>query len=187
MNNRKNIVLTFKKLLYKNDFDEINNEIIANKACLTLKEYNKYYDNKKEILNEIFGEILDDKLQLLKNLNNQDISLQNKLINFLNYHFEKIEDNFPVTKLLVKETMIPQSSCNEVENFIEKAPLLLEKIIATALCKEEIRDVEPEIIANAIFHAIHGVTIKVIYDPEFQPPQAKKELINLLYIGINKK
>lgn len=64
--------------------------------------------NNREKIKSAFKKLLDEND--FEDISSENINLQNKLINFLNHHFEKIE-----------------------ENFTEKTPILFKEIIETAL------------------------------------------------------
>jgi len=59
------------------------------------------------------------------------------------------------------------------------------ELIENEIKENKVRDVDPSIIASAILHATHGVTVRIKYDENYDYGKAKKELVNFIYLGLN--
>lgn len=164
-------------------------KMIAEEADIAVGTVYNYFTNKKEILNYIFKVEFDKRIELLESLRKQEKSLREILIFFLNKHFSWLENSRATTTVLVQESSLPHKhSLTAINDFMNKLPQLLAEMIETAQQKGEIRKVNSEIIANAIFHSIRGVALKVEGDDlDYNFNMAKRELINFIWVGLIKE
>jgi len=52
--------------------------------------------------------------------------------------------------------------------------------------KEKVRNVDTKVIVDAILYTLHGVTMQLKYEKSYNYARAKKELVNFIYLGLNK-
>ena len=72
-----------------------------------------------------------------------------------------------------------------IKSYMENFKSTFSELIQVEIKKQKIRNVDPDIIASAILHATHGVTVRIKYDDSYDYAKAKKELINFIYLGLN--
>ncbi len=175
------------KVIAKNGYHNTKVQMIANQAGVAVGTVYNYFANKEEILNYIFEVEFNKRLRLLKQLQQNKISFKDRLLAFLKEHFLELESHPDTTRVLVQESQLPQKySLIAVNDFMNKLPEMLAIMINEAKEKGEIREVDSILIANTIFHAIQGMARKVALDDHYSFSQASRELINLLWLGLNK-
>ena len=74
-----------------------------------------------------------------------------------------------------------------VNNFTNKLPEFFIEMVEEAKKKGEIRKVDSKLIGHAIFRTIRGIANVVIKDENYTFSDAREELINFFWIGIEKK
>ncbi|MCF8008301.1 MAG: TetR/AcrR family transcriptional regulator [Halanaerobiales bacterium] len=162
---------------------------------LKLNELQKYFDfnlrdifkNKDEIIKYLIEEKLDEKIKLIKKMESKDTNLQNKLIFFFDSHFNFLKQYPIISDLLIKNSMSNQKNKIEIiKRYMDTLKSTFRKLIEKEIQTKSLRNVDPDIIANAILYTTHGVTIRIKYDESYNYAQAKKELINFIYFGLNK-
>jgi len=173
----------FIDLFKQNKFENITLEQINENNSLKTKDY---FTNKYEILNYILKDKLTEKIELINSLRDKKVSLQSKLIIFFDYHFDFLKDYPNISDILIKTSMSEDENKIEIiSSYMKKFKETFSKLIVEEIKNNKIRNVNPEIIANAILHATHGVTVKIKYDDDYNYATAKKELINFIYLGLN--
>ncbi|GAB6137704.1 TetR/AcrR family transcriptional regulator [Halanaerobaculum tunisiense] len=162
-------------------------KMIAERAGVAVGTVYNYFSNKREILNYIFAVELDNKLEFLSKVKQKEISLKDKLIMFLNHQFEHLEENPNLATVLVQEIRMPRKhSLEAVENFLKQLPEIFVEMIDEAKERREIREVNSDLIANAIFQTIRSIAMMVVQNDEYNFSEAKRELINFFWLGIAK-
>lgn len=162
-------------------------KMIADKADIAVGTVYNYFDNKAEILANIFTIELSKRTDLLKSLKEKELTFQQKAMIFLDKHFSELEANPEVTTVLTQESRPPRKhSLKVVKDFMNQLPALMAELLEEAKEKGEIRDINSQLIANAIFNSLHGMAVKVSQSEVYDFPQAKKELINLYWLGLKR-
>ncbi|GAB6137808.1 TetR/AcrR family transcriptional regulator [Halanaerobaculum tunisiense] len=175
------------KIIAQEGYYNTTVKMIAEQANVAVGTVYNYFSNKKEILNHIFAIEFDKRIKLLQKLKEDEaLSLKEKLVSFLDQHFNDLKSNPATTTVLVQESNLPSNhSLAAVDDFMNQLPDLLAKMIGQAQAKGEIREVNSELIATAIFNTIRGVAMKVAQNDDFSFPQAKK-IINQIWLGLGK-
>ncbi|GAB6098256.1 hypothetical protein JCM16358_01350 [Halanaerocella petrolearia] len=187
MSKKELIRISAIKVIANEGYYNTTVKMIANQADIAVGTVYNYFSNKKEILNYIFKVEFDKRIELLKKLKEKDISLKEKLVIFLDDHFDDLQSNPDVASVLVQESRPPRKySLEAINDFMDKLPDLLAIMIDAAKEKGEIREVNSQLIANSIFYTIRGVAIKTAQDSAYSFTQAKKELINQIWFGLEK-
>lgn len=172
-------------LLANKNISDLGLDDLAQTTGINDRIYQEFTDIN-QVVNFIIERELSQKLKLGQELIEMEGSLQKKLIHLLDYHFQYIQQHPEIANIIIEKSTLPRKDAPEaISDFQNKFPALLSQVIENAIQKGEIREVDPRLIASAIFHSIHGVTLKVKYDANYNYPQAKRELINLICIGIN--
>lgn len=184
MEKKEVISKEFINLFNKYSFEEINLDKLDENIEYKTKEV---FEDKYEILDYILRDKLNEKIELINNLKEKNIDLQNKLILFFDYHFDFLKTYPQISELLIKTSMIEDNKkLAIIKSYMKNFKATFSKLISAEINKKKIRDVDPEIIASAILHATHGVTLRIKYDKNYDYAKAKKELINFIYLGLNK-
>ena len=180
---RKSAITIFAKEGYYNS----TVKMVADEAGVAVGTIYNYFANKKEILEYIFEVELKKRIEHLEKLKSKDLTFQQKAITFLDKHFTELEANPETTTVLTQESRPPSKhSLESVDGFMNQLPALIAELLEQAKDKGEIRDVDSRLVANAIFNSLHGMAVKVSRSKEYNFAQAKKELINLYWIGLAK-
>lgn len=180
---RKNAI----KVIAQEGYHNTKVQMIANQAGVAVGTVYNYFANKEELLNYIFEVEFDKRLRLLQSLKKDKLPFKEKLATFLEKHFIELESYPDTTAVLIQEGQLPQKhSLVAVSNFMDKLPELLAEMIDEAKEDEEIREVNSILVANAIFHGIRGMASKVAVDDSYSFVEAKEELIDLLWSGIQR-
>ncbi|WP_408956149.1 TetR/AcrR family transcriptional regulator [Natroniella sp. ANB-PHB2] len=162
-------------------------KMISEGAGVAVGTVYNYFANKKEILEYIFEVELTKRVRFLEELKNKDVSFQQKVIIFLNKHFSELEANPTTTTVLTQECRLPsKNNLQTVEKFMNQIPDLIAQLLEQAEEKGEIREVNSKLVANIIFNSLHGMAVKVSRSEKYNFAQAKKELINLYWLGLKK-
>ncbi|SJZ30576.1 TetR/AcrR family transcriptional regulator [Selenihalanaerobacter shriftii] len=174
------------KVIAQEGYHNTTVQMIADEAGVAVGTIYNYFGNKKEILNYIFKVEFKKRTKLLDRLNKEEISLKEKLRIFLDNHFTALQANPNEATVLVQESRLPSKySLESVDNFINNLPQLLAKILNEAIDKGEIKAINPQLIANAIFHAIRGVAIQAVENQDdYDFEMAKEELFNFIWSGL---
>ena len=183
MDKKELIAEEFINLFKNHNFEKINLAMINENIDLTVKNY---FEDKYDILDYVLRDKLQDKIDLINSLKAKDMSLQNKLIMFFDYHFDFLREYPNVTDILIKTSMIEDNKkLKIIKNYMKNFKSTFSELIKNEIKKDKVRDVDPEIIASAILHATHGVTVRIKYDEDYDYAKAKKELVNFIYLGLN--
>jgi TetR/AcrR family fatty acid metabolism transcriptional regulator len=162
-------------------------KMIAQEADIAVGTIYNYFANKREILNYIFKVEFGKRIGLLNELRGQGKSLKEILTCFLKNHFSWLKDNSDTTTVLLQESRLPRKhSLEAVNSFMNELPDLFAELLDEAQNTGEIRDVDSSLIANAIFHAIRGVALKVeTSDGRDDFNVARRELLNFIWVGLS--
>ena len=170
--------------LFKNkSLNDIDIEMLDKRLDFKVKNY---FEDKYEILDYVIRDKLMEKIKLIKRLKEKDMSLQNKLILFFDYHFNFLKEYPNISEILINTSMIEDEQKLEIiKSYMRNFKSTFSELIADEIEKNKVRDVDPSIIASAILHATHGVTVRIKYDEDYDYAKAKKELVNFIYLGLN--
>jgi hypothetical protein len=183
MDKKNRIAEEFITLFTKISFEQITLDLLEKNLDF---EVDKYFDDKYEILDYILRDKLEEKIALINSLKEKDINLQNKLIMFFDYHFNFLKKYPNISELLIKTSMIEDDKKSEIiKSYINNFKKTFSELIENEIQKNKVRNVDPTIIASAILHATHGVTVRIKYDEDYDCGKAKKELVNFIYLGLN--
>lgn len=187
MDKKEIIMESAIKVIAANGFHNTSVRMIADTAGIAVGTIYNHFSNKDEILNYIFKKEFTKRIKLLMKLKEEKIDFTEKLSLFLNSHFDDLNENPNKAIVLVQESRVPQNhSLESINDFMEKLPLVLGEMLNEAMLRGEIRVVDEGLIANAIFHVIREVAFKVVSDPQTDCSQAKEELINFIWLGLQK-
>lgn len=163
-------------------------QMIADEAGTAVGTVYNYFDNKKDILNYIFAVEFNKRLNMLNQIKEMELTFKEKLIMFLKGHFNDLKNNINLATVLIQESTMPSKyQLEAVNDFTNKLPELFIEIIEEAKQKGEIRNVDSKLIGHAVFRTIRGIASVVIKDANYNFSDARQELINFFWIGLNKR
>lgn len=183
MNKKDIITKKFMELFKRKNIDEINFDLINEQIDFKVQDY---FNNKYELLDYVLKDIMEEKINLINKLKEKDMSLQNKLIMFFDYHFDFLKKYPNASELLIKTSMFENNKkLKIIRTYMNNFKKTFIELIEDEMKENKIRDVDSSLIASAILHATHGVTMRIKYDENYDYAKAKKELVNFIYLGLN--
>jgi len=117
-----------------------------------------------------------------------DTDVFDKIKLFLDFHFDDLKNNPTVGKVLIQESMIPNNRPIEsIQKFLVELPVIFSQMLKIAKDKNEIKDINCDIVSGAIFHAIRGVVYMIESKKEIiDYENAKNEILDFILNGIQK-
>lgn len=162
--------------------------MIAEEAGIAVGTIYNYFKNKDEIIDYVFMVEHEKRIKFLKNINSNNKPISEKIRMFLDFHFDDLNHNQNIGKVLIQESMIPtKRSLEGITKFLIELPIIFSEMLKQAESNDEIRKTNHHVISHAIFHAIRGVvyTIETI-DGNKDYDNAKKQLLDFILNGILK-
>lgn len=173
----------FISLFKEYSFEEISFAMINENLNVKIEDY---FNDKYEILDYVLRDKLQEKIELINSLKEKDISLQNKLIMFFDYHFDFLKECPNISEVLIKSSMLEDDEKLEIiKSYMKNFKSTFSQLIEDEIKKNKVRNVDSSIITSAILHATHGVTVRIKYDEDYDYAGVKKELVNFIYLGLN--
>lgn len=173
-------------------YHESTTDRIAQEGGMAVGTIYNYFRNKEEILQYIFEvEFAKRKKAYEEELASEKLALD-KLTSLLEKHFQAIEENILVGKILVREHPKPGSSeINEITEFLEGVPTLIQNLLNRAMEGGEIRSCDTELMAAAFFGAVQGIAFKAVFTEDKTKRKlvlqsAPKELMLLFKQGLGR-
>lgn len=159
---------------------------IAEKADVSVGTVYNYFANKENILEYIFEVELKKRLGWLRKLREEKNSLKEQFVEFMDRHFSELESDPDTTAVLMQECRPPSHhELESIKEFGEQLPVLFAEMIEEAKESGEIKEIDSELIATAIFEAFYGVSRK-IYEKGYDFEKAKEEMVNFYWSGFKK-
>jgi len=151
------------KIIARDGFYNTKTSKIADEAGVAVGTIYNYFHSKDEILEYIFEVEFEKRINYLKELNDKEISIHDKLSLFIEKHFQEIKNNLDTAQILVREKEFPKTSdFSSILSYLNEIPLLLESMLDEAKEKGEIKEQNTTIIAALIFGALQGVVEKAL-------------------------
>lgn len=188
MNKKELIRESAIKVIASEGYYNTTIKMIAKDAGIAVGTIYNYFKNKDEIIDYIFKVEHEKRIKFLNEMVQGKNTIFMKIETFLDFHFNDLEDNQNVGKVLIQESMMPSKrSIEGVERFLVDLPVIFAKMLKEAHKKNEIREIDYNIISNAIFHAIRGVVYTLeSSNKEKDYKKAKEELYEFILKGICK-
>ncbi len=186
-NSKKNLIKQSAVVVFAQEgYHETTVEEIAQEAEIAVGTIYNYFTNKQEILEYIFEVELKKRITWLKEVKEEKSSLEEQFAEFLERHFTELEANPAAEAVLMQEGRLPtKHKLKKVERFGKQLPVLFAEMIERAKDRGEVRDINSQLIATAIFEACHGVS-RSIYKENYDSEWAKQELVKFYLSGLKK-
>jgi len=159
---------------------------IAEEAGIAVGTIYNYFNSKDDILEYIFAVELKKRYNYLKQLNDKDLMVMEKIETFLIKHFQEIINSPDTGRILVREKDFPRKMNQDyIADYLTKLPAMIMKMLDEAIANREISECNTEIIAAFIFGAIQGIVEKAINNNNIDIlNDAAGEIIKLLKKGL---
>lgn len=172
-------------------FHNATTDRIAEQAGISVGTIYNYFRNKEAILEYIFQVELDKRRTYFQKIQQESLSLREKLEKLLTMHFAAINENPAVGKILAREHPTPMhnSMFTSIRDFLEGIPAQISGFLDDGVQSGEIRPCETRILAVAIFGAVSSVVLYAVgQDSERERErilqQAARELVNFYFQGL---
>lgn len=172
-------------------FHNATTDRIAAEAGISVGTIYNYFRNKEAILEYIFEVELDKRRTYLKKMQQESLSLRDKLERLLIMHFAAINENPAVGTILAREhpTPLHNNLPTTINDFLEGIPAQIKKLLDEGVQNGEIRPCNTQIIAVAIFGAVSSVVLHAVgQDCEQERvrllQQAASELVEFTFEGL---
>lgn len=165
---------------------------IAKEAGISVGTIYNYFENKQEILLDIFSKEFEDRKEFYEELSRQDIPLVEGIQAILDRHFSQLESHKELLRVIVQERFKPGSKLGKQLNqqYLEVVRYV-ENLVKGALENGQIRNCDPTVVAMALFGAVESiVAYGVLRDEEEQAElfaRAPEELANFFWRGLRKE
>ncbi len=172
-------------------FHHATTDRIAAEAGISVGTIYNYFRSKEAILEYIFEVELDKRRAYLKKIQQESLSLRDKLERLLTMHFAAISDNPAVGKILAREhpTPIHNDLSTTINDFLEGIPAQIGKLLDEGVQNGEIRPCNTQIIGVAIFGAVSSVVLYAVgqsseHERTQVLGQAASELVDFYFQGL---
>jgi TetR/AcrR family fatty acid metabolism transcriptional regulator len=173
-------------------FHNATTDRIAAEAGISVGTIYNYFRSKEAILEYIFEVELDKRRTYLKNMQQESLSLRDKLERLLIMHFAAIDENPAVGKILAREhpTPLHNNLSTTINDFLVGIPAQISKLLDEGVQNGEIRPCNTQITAVAIFGAVSSVVLYAVGQDSEQErahvlQQAASELVNVYFQGLS--
>ncbi len=155
---------------------------IAEEAGVAVGTIYNYFKSKEDILEYIFFVEFEKRLNYLQDVKQKNLPVFDKLLLFLEKHFEEVRNNPELGRILVREKEFPRKKENAaIAGYLNRLPALIEEILKQAIEKGELKPVDTRITSAAIFGAVQGIVEKAVTQGEIDLLDiAAREVITLL-------
>lgn len=165
---------------------------IAKEAGISVGTIYNYFENKQEILLNIFSKEFEDRKEFYEELSHQDIPLVEGIQAILDRHFSQLESHKELLRVIVQERFKPGSKLGKQLNQQYREVIrYVENLVRGALENGQIRSCEPKVVAMALFGAVESiVAYGVLLDEGEQEElfaRAPEELANFFWRGLKKE
>lgn len=180
-----------KVISQKGYFQTSINEI-ANEASISVGTIYNYFENKQEILLDIFSKEFEDRKEFYKELSQQDIPLVEQIRAILDRHFSQLESHKELLRVIVQERFKPGSKLGkQLDRQYGEVISYVENLVKEALENGQIRKCDPKVVSMALFGAVEAiVAYSALRDKEGQEElfaRAPEELANFFWRGLSEE
>lgn len=172
-------------------FHNATTDKIAAAAGISVGTIYNYFRNKESILEYIFAVELDKRRSYLEKMQQESLSLRDKLERLLTMHFMAINENPAVGKILARERPTPLHNdlSTKINEFLRGIPAQIGGLLDEGVQSGEVRPCNTQIAALSIFGAVSSVALYAVGLDSAQErtrvlKQAANELTNLYFQGL---
>ena len=188
MNKKELIRQSATKIIAAEGFSKTKIQEIADDAEIAVGTVYIYFKSKDEILDYIFESQHKRINKYSKELDQEDIPPLEKIKKILKFHFEELQDNPNLAKVLSQEGGgILENQLQGMKHDSLGVPELFQKMLNDSKRKGQIRDIDTEIFGSIIFfvgrETAYMLQVKGEKDKYYQ---AFEELITFIINGIKK-
>ncbi len=178
MNKKEQILNAAVKLISERGFHNATTDTIAKEAGVASGTIYNYFKTKEEILGAIFERVYEQKKAFLEELRGKDIPFSEKLKAFLIMHFKDVQNDRCLAGLLVKEYHLgKEQEFSPIKKFLFGIAQEFEEMYIEAEERENMANLDGEIVSTAIFGAIQAITMKTVYSEPSKSSSFKEDKI----------
>lgn len=164
---------------------------IAEEAGVSAGTIYNYFEDKQDILLEIFTSEFEDRKRFYKELSDGNLSLFEQIRRILNRHFSKMAEHEQLMAVIIQERFKPGSRLGrKLNERYEEIVLEIAELVEEALEGDQIRECDPSVVASAMFGAVESVVgYGMLQDQETRDEifdEAPDELAEFFWKGIRK-
>ena len=178
------------EVIAREGFHRATSDKIAAEAGIAVGTIYYYFQNKEDILAYIFQEEFQKRSRVLDELRKSSVHPLLKIRKKLDYHFQQVQEDDKVTKIILREKHLPFTIPGGVKKF-GGIPKFIEDVLEEGVKSGQLRSCNPEILSLAIFGIIEGVVGRYILEKEQNPQHssdilknAVDEISDLLWKGL---
>ncbi|MCF7891013.1 TetR/AcrR family transcriptional regulator [Candidatus Bipolaricaulota bacterium] len=162
---------------------------IAKEAGISVGTIYNYFENKQEILLDIFSKEFEDRKEFYEELSRQDTPLVEGIQAILNRHFSQLESHKELLRVIVQERFKPGSKLGKQLNQQYREVIrYVENLVKRALENGQIRSCDPKVVATALFGAVESIVAYGVLRGEEEQEElfarAPEELANFFWWGL---
>jgi TetR/AcrR family fatty acid metabolism transcriptional regulator len=151
---------------------------IADKAELAVGTLYNYFSSKDEILEYIFEMEMKNRMEIMKDLKEENLKIKELLREFLTRHYEILIRNPHLGRVVVREKDFSRrEKVGEIKKFMQTLIKNIEEIFKNGVERGEIKDIDPHLMAVFFFGAIHGIIEHALTEPEIEMLQDAPDFI----------
>lgn len=138
-------------IIHEGGYGSLSIRELASKVKISEPAIYRHFLNKEDIVMGILARIGEFDITLQSDLSNSS-SVDNKLLRFIMFHFDFLNNNKEMTSVLFAEEIFNQSDIlkNKLMNIIEHRKSLLNAIIEQGITEGHIKDIGSSEIATMI-------------------------------------
>ena len=164
---------------------------IAKEAGISVGTIYNYFENKQEILLDIFSEEFEDRKEFYEELSQKDMPLVEGIKEILDRHFSQLESHKELMRVIIQERFKPGSKLGKKLNQqYGEVIRYVENLVEQALENDQIRNCDPRVVATALFGAVESVVAYGVLQEEEEQNElfqrAPEELANFFWKGVQK-
>lgn len=145
------------QLLADRGYHDTTIKVIAESAGISVGSIYTHFENKEDIINCIFEDELDKRVQYMKSLDRENIVGMDKISAFLDFHFDELMRDKKRALVLIREITNPAlRHLNGIKLFIEQCKVCFEDALIDLSDSKKIRDLDPILSAQIILSIIRG-------------------------------
>ncbi|MFB6290741.1 MAG: TetR/AcrR family transcriptional regulator [Candidatus Bipolaricaulia bacterium] len=164
---------------------------IAKEAGISVGTIYNYFDNKQDILLDIFSKEFEDRKEFYEELSKKRMPLVEGIREILDRHFSQLDSHKELMQVIVQERFKPGSKLGKkLDKQYREVIKYVEELVNRALENGQIRDCDPKVVATALFGAVESVVAYGTLQEEKAEKElfekAPEELANFFWKGVRK-
>lgn len=167
-------------------------EEIAREAGIAVGTIYNYFASKEEILLSIFKTEFEQRMQVFRDLLDNDLPIPQKIGKILETHFSQLKKHEDMAQLMMQERFNPGEEFRaKLLDLYRGMAARIEELIQEGIDKNWVRECHPRIIAYALLGVVESLSVYALTYPEEAKQgilaDAPAELASLIWNGLHKE